>query len=97
MVQGEDVENILSKHRRIKAFENLKKPETKKELQSFCGMLSLLSGWCPIIPLNMPLLRKACGTKGKINWSPEMNSEYIEVTKLMKTQIKLIIHTHFSN
>ena len=54
MVQGEDVENILSKHRRIKTCENLKKPDTKKELQSFYGMLTSLPGCRPSIPLNLP-------------------------------------------
>ena len=87
MVQGEDIVNILSKHGRIKAFQNLKEPESKKELQSFQGIL--LQGWCLSILLNLPLLRKACGAKGKIYWTQEMNSKYIEVSKLMQTQIKI--------
>ena len=36
LVQGEDVVNILPKHGRIKAFQNLKRPESK-DLQTFCG------------------------------------------------------------
>ena len=63
MVQGEDVLKILPRHKRIKAFENLKKPETKKEAQSFCGMLSSLESWCPRVPLNIQLFRKECGSK----------------------------------
>ena len=41
-VQNDDVVNILPRDKRIKAFIELKKPETKKEIQVLCGMMSSL-------------------------------------------------------
>ena len=39
-VENQDVVSILPRDKRIKAFFELKKPETKKEIQVMCGMLS---------------------------------------------------------
>ena len=47
LVRGEQVVNILPKNGRIDAFQNLKRPETKTELRSFCGMVSSVSAWTP--------------------------------------------------
>ena len=58
LVKGEQVVNILPKNGRIDAFQNLKRPETKTELRSFCGMVASLASWTPNVNLNMPLLRK---------------------------------------
>ena len=44
-VQDEDVVNILPRDKRIQAFVELKKPETKKEVQVLCGMISSLQRW----------------------------------------------------
>ena len=41
-VQNEDVVSIFPRDKRIKAFFYLKKPETIKEVQVLCGMLSSL-------------------------------------------------------
>ena len=41
-IQDDDVVNILPRDKRIKAFMELKKPETKKEIQVLCGMMSSL-------------------------------------------------------
>ena len=41
-VQNDDVVNILPRDKRIKAFMELKKPETKMEIQVLCGMMSSL-------------------------------------------------------
>ena len=68
----------------------MKKPFTKKELQSFCGFLSSLQSWQPSVSLTIPLLRKACGEKtNKLVWTEEMEVEYAEVLSLMQTQVKL--------
>ena len=39
-VQNEDIVMIQPRDKRIRAFLNLKKPTTKKEVQVWCGMLS---------------------------------------------------------
>ena len=39
-IQDDDIVNILHREKRIQAFMELKKPETKKELQVWCGMVS---------------------------------------------------------
>ena len=43
LLRGEQVVNILPKSGRIDAFQNLKRPGTKTELRSFCGMVSSLA------------------------------------------------------
>ena len=47
-IQDDDVVNILPSEKRIQAFMELKKPETKKEVQVWCGMISSLQRWYPI-------------------------------------------------
>ena len=44
------------------------------------------------MPLHIQLLRKSCGPKGKIVWTPEMLLEYDDVNKLMLNQIKLSLY-----
>ena len=68
-MENKDVVSILLRDKRIKAFFELKKPETKKEIQVICGMLSSLKIWNPSLPLNLSMLRKATASKGKIIWN----------------------------
>ena len=49
-IQDDDVVNILPREKRIQAFMELKKPETKKEVQVWCCMISSLQGWYPSLP-----------------------------------------------
>ena len=71
------------------AFQELKRPESKSELRSFCGMVSSLSSWSPNVNINMHLLRKNCSKNGKVEWTQEMINEYLTVKEIMKSQFKL--------
>ena len=88
-MKNEQVVCVLPKDKRVQAFYNLKKPQNKKDIQSFCGMLASLQQWNPNIPLNIPMLRKASGSRSKVTWNPELEAEYQSVLKIMQTQIKL--------
>ena len=68
---------------------DLKKPETKKEMQVMCGMISSLQQWNPSLPLNLSMLRKQTVRKGKIKWTDELEVEYQNAIDIMKTRIKL--------
>ena len=74
-IQDDDVVNILPREKRIQAFMELKKPETKKEVQVLCGMMSSLQRWYPSLPLNLTMLRKATVGKGKVEWNEELEIE----------------------
>ena len=76
LVRGERIVNILSKDGRMMAFQNLKCPESKTELRSYCGMMSSLASWSLNVNINMPLLRKNCSKNGKVVWTQEMMDEY---------------------
>ena len=90
LISNNQVVTIQPRDGRIQAFFDLKKPSSKKELQSFCGFLSSLQSWQPSVSLTIPLLRKACGEKSnKLVWNDEMEVEYNEVVSLMQKQIKL--------
>ena len=78
LVRGEQRVNILPKDGRITAFQNLKRPETKTELRSYCGVVSSLAAWTPTVNINMPLLRKNCAKNGKVEWTQEMLDDYGE-------------------
>ena len=67
----------------------MKKPQTKKDILSFCGMLSSLQQWNPNIPLKVSMLRKASGSKSKVIWNNKLETENQAVLKITKTQIKL--------
>lgn len=67
-VENEDIVFIQPRNKRIKAFLELKKPSTKKEIQIWSGMLSSLQKWFPSLPLNLSRLRKLTKGKGKITW-----------------------------
>ena len=88
-VENEDVVSILPRGKRVKAFMDLKKPETKKEIQVMCSMLSSLQQWNPSLPLNLSMLRKATVGKGKVIWTDELKVEYQNAVDIMKTRIKL--------
>ena len=99
MVIGEEVEfagtaikanlvSILTRDKRVKAFMDLKKPETKKEIQVMCGMLSSLQ-WNLSLPLNLSMIRKATANKGKVIWTDELEVENQNAVDIMKTRIKL--------
>ena len=55
---------ILPKNACIQAFQNLKKPTTKRDVQVFCGMLASLQQWNLSVPLNCQLLQAATGARG---------------------------------
>ena len=80
---------IAPKSKRIKAFEELRKPTCKKEVQVYCCMLASLQSWYPNLPLNIPLLRKATAGAGKFSWTPALEAEYQAVKEIMVTQIRL--------
>ena len=69
-VKEEEVIFIGPKSKRIKAFEELKKPTCKREVQVFCGMLASLQTWFPSLPLNIPNIRKATAGASKFSWTP---------------------------
>ena len=89
-VENEDVVSILPRGKRVKAFMDLKKPETKKEIQVMCSMLSSLQQWNPSLPLNLSKLRKAKVDKGKITWTDEVEVEYKNAIDIMKTKRPLV-------
>ena len=80
---------ISPKNKRIKTFEELRKPQTKKEVQVLCGLLASLQQWNPTIPLEVPLLRKATAGSAKFTWTEELEREYQTIKKVMCEQIRL--------
>ena len=90
-VGSKNVVNILPKSQRVKAFQNLKRPQTKKEVQVFCGMLTSLRKWAPNAPLNAPALYAATGgNKGIVfEWTDAMEEEYKFLKEEMKKCLKL--------
>ena len=64
-------------------FCELKKPSNKKNIQFFCRMLASLQSWNPDLLMSIPLLRKAAGSRGKVEWNEELEAEYQAVMKIM--------------
>ena len=48
-------------------------------------MLSSLQIWNPILPINLSMLRKASGSKGKVTSIEELEEEYKNVMNIMQT------------
>ena len=82
-VKNQDLIFIAPKGKRIWAFEELCRPETKRYCQLFSGMLSSLQRWNPTVALEIPLIRKATASKGRFIWSDEMQREYESIRKTM--------------
>ena len=80
--QNEDLIFISPKNKRIKAFEELRKPRIKKDCQVFCGMLASLRAWNPSLPLEIPFLRKATAGSGKFTWTQDLEQEFMNTKKL---------------
>ena len=57
--------------------------------QSVCGMLVSLQQWNPNIPMIIPMLRKASGCRGKVEWNVELEEEYNAVIEMMQKLLKL--------
>ena len=88
-VKNQDLIFITPRGKRIKAFEELRKPQNKKDCQIFSGMLSSLSTWNPTVALEIPMIRKTTASEGKFVWTDEMDREYEAVRKTMLEQIQL--------
>ena len=88
-VKTQELIFITPEGKRIKAFEELQKPQHKKDCQIFSGMLSSLSKWSPTVAMEIPLIRKATASKGKFIWINEMEKEYEVVRKIVFEQIQL--------
>ena len=65
-VKTQDLIFIAPKEKRIRAFEELRRLETKRDYQVFSGMLSSLQRWNPTVALEIPLIRKATASKGRL-------------------------------
>ena len=57
-VQNQYLILITPKSKRIRALEELRRPQTKKDCQVFAGMISSLQRWNPTVALEIPLIRK---------------------------------------
>ena len=88
-VKQEEIIFIGPKDKRIRAFQELKKPTSKKEVQIFCGMLASLQNWFPSLPLNIPNLRKATAGASKFTWTQILEEEYEAVKEIVTSQIRL--------
>ena len=55
---------IEPKNQRILALEQLRKPENKRDLQVFAGMIASLQSWYPSLPLVIPNIHRECGACG---------------------------------
>ena len=88
-VKNQDLIFTTLKGKGIKAFEELCRPENKRDCQVFSGMLSSLQRWNPTIALEIPLIRKASVSKGRFIWTDDMLNEYEVVRETMLEQIQL--------
>ena len=80
---------IQPKEQRVRAFEELKRPSTKREAQVWSGMVSSLAAWAPATSLACPLLRKGTAGASKLQWTNALEKEYQDVRRLMKSNLKL--------
>ena len=89
-VKHEELIFITPKGKRIKAFEELRKPKNKHDCQEvFSGMLLSLSKWNSTVALEIPLISKGTAAKGKFIWTNEMEKEYNTVRNTILEQISL--------
>ena len=52
-IRDEEIVFVGPKNKRVKAFQSLKRPSNKKEMQVFCGMATSLQQWYISLPLNI--------------------------------------------
>ena len=74
---------------RVLAITEMPEPKTKKELQSFCGMISSMSGWFPNIIFSTDSLRLGCAHGVKFQWTKNMQDEFDKVKLIFTDQIRL--------
>ena len=68
--------SVLPKDRRIQAFYNMRKHSCKQDVQIFCRMLASLQQLNPLIPMNIPAMRKATGIREKFEWKWKKNIKW---------------------
>ena len=52
-------------------------------------MIASLSAWFPAVSLSCPRLRKATQGSVKLEWTPDLEAEYLATKKIMKNEIRL--------
>ena len=80
---------IEPREQRLRAFDQLGRPGTKKEAQVWSGMIASLAAWFPASSLACPLIRKATAGANKLVWNDELEAEYLQTKKLMKKSLKI--------
>ena len=80
-IKEEEIIFIDPKDRRIRAFSEMKKPRSKREVQVYCSMLASLQAWFPSIPLTIPNLRAAMAGNKQFVWNRILEEEYERVKK----------------
>ena len=73
-VGSKNVVNILPKSQRVQAFQNLRRPRNKKEVQIFWRMMTSLQKWAPHVLLNAPVVLAATGGNKTLEWTEEMET-----------------------
>ena len=76
ILMNEQVVSILPEDKKKKTFFHLKNPSNKKDIQVLCGMLASLQSSSLYLPMNNPMLRKAAGSRGKMEWNEELEADY---------------------
>ena len=74
---------------RILALTEMPAPTTKKELQSFCGMVSSLKAWFPNVSFFNKNLRVGTTQGTKFVCTPYMQEEFVQLNKIFQDQIRL--------
>ena len=63
---------IEPRNQRLRAFDQLSRPTTKKEAQVWAGMVASLASWFPARSLSCPIIRKATAGSTKLVWTEEI-------------------------
>ena len=74
---------------RILTITEMPEPKSKKELQSFCGMISSMRVWFPNMIYSTDNLRLGCAHEVKFQWTKTMQQEFDKVKLIFTDQIRL--------
>ena len=78
-IKGQEIIFLDPPDQRILAITEMPPPSCKKELQSYCGMISSLKQWFPNVTFANKHLNAATTHGLKLVWTPDMQREYEEI------------------
>ena len=88
-IKGQEIVFLDPPDQRVLGITEMPPPSCKKELQSYCGMISSLKQWFPNVTFSSQHLNACTAQSSTFVWTIQMQQEYEAIKMIFRDQIRL--------